>query len=867
MQKKITFQWGTEKQIKVSSAGHPDSLFYESYRQALAGVAEVVRASIQYTDGYDPFMQSQNPYRETGNCMNERSDYYPQNDKIFYNYPSNLIVFAGERGAGKSSALLTFVDSLKDTSSGMYTTAFLDDMVICELPGASSKNVTQMLLNAFFCPLPPIDPTTLGSDGQILTVILSKIFQLAKKRWERLEEGGFGEVKNKQELINQKNDLLNRFKTCYDHICALRNLNGSNFETDGLDMLDSLGDTVYLKQELADLVAQTLQFCYPRENRPFLVLQVDDTDMNICWAHSILEDIRKYLVIPRVIVVMAADILHLTKIVEREFLKDERSNASEGEQLARSLANQYITKLFPYTRQIWLPALGVYLKEHADNVIITYEVLGKAVLPDGSQIFPDSQEQIFRLIYRKTGMIFLKHKNRLHYIIPDNMRLLSHLLAMLSQMSDVADPDSEQYSLFLSDEAPPTGDRIRQHLLKLQTRLQNVQRFRDYFLNVWVNNNLDPEDGQVIHQLDKTNLDSKVNFIFAMFYPMSGEDRENIDYAVLLNVLDNAEDGSSKEAEKKCLFAIRLYFSFLGHCLALEEAISYFEKCVNAENDAYKDGECTFISLYPIFGSFIYTNQVIDDLGVWTERKNVTVYWQDNTRGGDSTESECLNLSWTPSYKRIRRKVRFNPEDRIMGYLLSMLMDYEGDSEKGKNYADLCACILNCLYIKRSNLVSRHSKNVVNGATLVVEDGRELKWENVQSSALMIVLNWDVQRQIRAELIRMLKNEGRGSAYFRPDNFFEQLTAMRSFYVSLTDCFRDKLRDPSVVNPRESPIYCLETMDFSTWLNPLFRYSGVTLGDEESGDDVHKTVCKFFGLPVPSENEPEDGRFEKYRNL
>ena len=51
--KKITFHLGAEKQIKISTAGHSDSLFYEGYRQALAGVIEIVRASSGYVRDWD----------------------------------------------------------------------------------------------------------------------------------------------------------------------------------------------------------------------------------------------------------------------------------------------------------------------------------------------------------------------------------------------------------------------------------------------------------------------------------------------------------------------------------------------------------------------------------------------------------------------------------------------------------------------------------------------------------------------------------------------------------------------------------------------------------------------------------------------
>ena len=93
MKKTLSFEWGTEKQVKVSSAGHKDSLFYEAYRQAMAGVVEIVRASRLYTDSQDLFLEQNN--RENGKS---KSSYLPQADRYYYNYPSNMIVFSRERG-------------------------------------------------------------------------------------------------------------------------------------------------------------------------------------------------------------------------------------------------------------------------------------------------------------------------------------------------------------------------------------------------------------------------------------------------------------------------------------------------------------------------------------------------------------------------------------------------------------------------------------------------------------------------------------------------------------------------------------------------------------------------------------------------
>lgn len=177
MGREISFWWDTDKRIRVAKAGAENSLFYEAYRQALAGVAEIVRASVMQEQSVDPFFsQSRRDGQEELRADCDR--------QYLYDYPNNIIVFSGERGAGKSSAMLTFVSSLKDKDGQLFQDEFLSPMVGCELPKVDPKVVGHMLRSCRFVDVPPIDPTTLENNGQILTVILARMFRLASSVWE-----------------------------------------------------------------------------------------------------------------------------------------------------------------------------------------------------------------------------------------------------------------------------------------------------------------------------------------------------------------------------------------------------------------------------------------------------------------------------------------------------------------------------------------------------------------------------------------------------------------------------------------------------------------------------------------------------------
>ena len=202
MEKTLSFQWGQEKQIKISKAGRKSSLFYESYRQAMAGVLEIMHESRLYIENEKQHLEC----KSTGAAVATYSDYLLTADRNFYNYPNNIIVFSGKRGVGKSSALLTFVNSLASHESELFSKEFFEDLVSRELTQISVEKAEKSLSNATFLPLTPIDPTKLETGNHILAVVLAKMFRLAAETWENEASR-----RNPQDRLDRKNDLLRSF--------------------------------------------------------------------------------------------------------------------------------------------------------------------------------------------------------------------------------------------------------------------------------------------------------------------------------------------------------------------------------------------------------------------------------------------------------------------------------------------------------------------------------------------------------------------------------------------------------------------------------------------------------------------------------
>lgn len=871
MKKWIEFRLGTEKQIKISQAGRSGSLFYEGYRQGLAGVIEIVRASTYYTQRCDCFScrngvekgspgswygQQEDPRAVQYDQQKERcamrscGEYYgAAEDKDFYNYPNNMIVFTGGRGTGKSSAMLTFVDSLTRPDSLIFQRKFLSDVVKCELPGTvnesdadSAVNLVHGLLSrCTFLHLSPIDPTTLEEDGQILVNILARMFQKAEEIWDQNSRAHRND-------LNEKNELMRQFTTCYEYACAIKQKGNKREEFDGLDVLSSLGDSSNLKRQMALLVKKLLHFAVPKAGEDsYLVLQIDDTDMNIQQAYSILEDIRKYLLIPRLIIVMAADIEHLSQVVESSLLRGYADRASNRTSVnVHGIASQYISKLFPQSRRICLPELGVYLKEHPDTDIL-YKVGETSLLPDKSH-FHDSQEQIFRLIYQKTGMIFLRRENHLHYIIPDNMRLLGHFLAMLVQMQTVTSPEIRDPQFFLAD-----GESREGHWALLQTRLQNVQRFRDYFLGTWASNALTEEHAQYLRELSTANLPNKVRIVCSKL-----GSPESSTYADMIRLLREKDRAAATDEEKRYYFAIHTYFSMLAHSIVLEELVDHYK-----EDGAVR--YCVFKRLYPVFGSRIFP---------YAAEQNVMVKLRDIQ---EPLERGLFQILWKAPEKMDRPFVLINKPQNPR-FLYSMLCPYTLPDEKTDIWADFTTPIVNCLYLSPDEYTSPLSERTVaeDAHTSSMEPDT---WGDVQSAALLVLLNWDVQQVLGARVLGSIDSstpqsgEEKGDVianlglfyHFLSKPFHEEKDPVQSAAsVNSAKCLTSlvaagQAKDGETEQAKKSltnsmfAIACLDNMDLALWLKPLSSEL-LQLERQEVQRAWEEVVNRFY--PAASDKEP-----------
>lgn len=308
---------------------------------------------------------------------------------------NSLIVFTGDRGSGKSTAMRTFIDDVSITS-------FETD---------NNKSFNPRVRN-----LSVIDPTMFMGGEKLVGAIVSHIYNAVK------------------EAVNDKNtkfepDKVRKvYESCDEAHAALRVFYTGVKDTvkddiDSLETLDKLTSSTLLRKKLNNLFDNFAEW----GNHDTLLIPIDDVDMKVADIYELLEEVRNYLFNKRVLVVMAVKLEQLADSIEQHFRKymgvlPSATNPLDAQ--PEEMASKYLLKLIPAPRRVDLPVL------RPENMS-RYKV--KLRPQDGEEPLEEPLVAKFmKLVYQATGIVMVKNSANSHALIPTNMRALHHVFNMLN---------------------------------------------------------------------------------------------------------------------------------------------------------------------------------------------------------------------------------------------------------------------------------------------------------------------------------------------------------------------------------------------------------------------------------------------------
>lgn len=281
------------------------------------------------------------------------------------NYICNIIAFIGKRGMGKSSAMLSFACSLKKE----------------------------------FYLLPKIDMSMVTKNESLLDMILAYM-------WEKYEK--------ENTLRSSKKDLRKNFadvKDSYMRFKRMQSQNNSDDELYSAKELKKLAKSLRLRECFSVLVEDFLDAMINDDTIAkadrYLVFVIDDLDLASNNPGEVLEQIKNFLSVPKVIVLTTLDIERsiLSKRAELDTQFPLKYKYDSDVDNVVEYANDYIAKVIPFNRRIYMPDIHEKTNEHMISLNNKYgKIIGwkkKTTSPKNI----DYEQYCNLILYTYTGIL------------------------------------------------------------------------------------------------------------------------------------------------------------------------------------------------------------------------------------------------------------------------------------------------------------------------------------------------------------------------------------------------------------------------------------------------------------------------------
>lgn len=484
-------------------------------------------------------------------------------DNLFQ-YSGNVIMFDAPRGGGKTHTMLSFSRILSECSRtpsrecwhAPYETTY------------RSFLETHHLTDCRFLPLSPIEPAALEGDQNILYVVLSRLVSYAESLL--LENRNHAHIKEQE-----RSELFEAVQRCLSGINGIKRP-----QKDALDSITSLidiSDGTVLRKYFYNLVQQILKIAASCEGvkNSFLILQLDDVDSQISCGYQVLEDVRKYLVIPNLVILISADSEMLYHVIlQGHYAKFPNllggNDASLPGELSRT-CRKYIDKLIPPSHMVHLPQMDKYIEVNGNRLDLKYVQYKDGSINQEMAVKDwangdgwNLQNTLLMLIYRKTGVVFVAPSWYLHNIIPRTLRGLNQLVYLLTEMEDIPLLDMEKIQT-IPDFAKELQKQIR-------ITEENLSRFVDYFTHEWIGAKIkNLGDRAFLREFCKTVGINRVRLAMKYlqkYYPEKQPDLYN-DRMELDTRMTILAENNRTEDDFLLFFSIRTLMSLESHRLIL----------------------------------------------------------------------------------------------------------------------------------------------------------------------------------------------------------------------------------------------------------------------------------------------------------
>lgn len=492
------------------------SIFSEEYSNASFAIREIVERNHQLNEDYQ---KSGTEYRNRQQIC-------------------NVLAFVGRRGSGKTSAMLSYLEYLKDYYK-------LISRVEIEEYRVTGKNDEKVM----FTGLEYIDAALLEQDEDLMELVLVKML----KKFMELDQEAALERRNDYDY--KRRELYRCFNNVY---AGLKNLNNKSdiFRQDGsisLEPLKKLSFSQNIKEAFQKLVGQYLAIMqyseimdqtYP-QNR-YLVITIDDMDMNASKGFDMLEKIQRYFMIPNVIVLLAIDYEQMERICQKHFvneysMKCPGEHAEELYQRSMRLGKEYLEKIIPLGKKVFMPGIK-------NRTGIIYDNIKYAYSEDEQGEGFTGKDLILRNMYKKLALCVDPISEEIHYLEASSLRMINAITKDLHDLPDISEFDGVD----LDDN-------------KKQELRGNYTWFWNEILNKYLERPLNREERHLIEMIGEVSFKDKNQYIIDFCSAKLPNETKSVkrygDFGYMIYMLHLYE----KQGRENKIFTnwIKMYYSML----------------------------------------------------------------------------------------------------------------------------------------------------------------------------------------------------------------------------------------------------------------------------------------------------------------
>lgn len=299
-----------------------DSIFSSIYAQAAQMTKEIIGKN-----------------REYQNLAKKRGNSYRNQEQIY-----NVISFVGGRGVGKTSCMLSFAEYLKDYYRVSKKEEFSEFYIEDELN---------------FIGINAIDAGLLEEKEDIIEVVLARLLDA----FQKLEENsGYGD----SDFEFKKR----RFNECLQKLYRSNQRRKQEREIDefvSIDNLQEMAISLNMRERMKELMETYIELIQSYYHVPsfdkksyYIVITIDDIDMNLQKGYQMLEQIRRYLMIPNVIILLSYQYEQIQDVCNRYYYDGMRAieklyDDKVFKKKILYLSKVYLAKVIPDGRRIVLP--------------------------------------------------------------------------------------------------------------------------------------------------------------------------------------------------------------------------------------------------------------------------------------------------------------------------------------------------------------------------------------------------------------------------------------------------------------------------------------------------------------------------------